>query len=258
MDNVRPYVILGDGDRARLADRVRSALGQWADDWIAKGMDAPALVPVDSASATFWIKAESAPLYAVSVGCSQAWFDQAPNLIGGTRPAPHTVERAASSGLVGVVCRAALEALALLLCGDGSHTQRTDAIPIDAMTSPGSGFVEFACQFGNTDAQIHFVGWPAWVVEARKSTTDSNRVKPPLVPIVDTLGRESVVVRAIVGDAQLPLGDLAGLAVGDVLVVDRRLGAPLDVRVDGAETFAAGHLCASGGRRAVELTTKDA
>jgi len=81
---------------------------------------------------------------------------------------------------------------------------------------------------------------------------------PQLVSSANALGSESVLISAIVGEAELPIGEFAMLCVGDVLVVDHLLEKPLAVRVDGGDVFAGGHLCTSGGQKAIELVPMDA
>lgn len=58
-------------------------------------------------------------------------------------------------------------------------------------------------------------------------------VKPsPPKPIGDALGGQRIAVAAAVGRCRLTLADVAGLGVGDVLVLDTPAGAPLALAID--------------------------
>lgn len=195
--------------------------------------------------------AESAPLYAVGIGCSQNWFDQASDLFAGVKPATESAER--NSELTRALCDAALEALASILCGADGRLHRRQSGIVELMEAPGSGFLSFACSFEDSSAEIQIVGWPAWVASFGYSPSQINRKSEPLVPVANALGSESVLVSAIVGEAELPIGEFARLAVGDVLVVERLLEEPLAVQIDGGDVFAGGHLCAVDGMKAIEL-----
>jgi hypothetical protein len=57
---------------------------------------------------------------------------------------------------------------------------------------------------------------------------------PPLRPLGVGLARQEVVLSAMVGRSALTLQELAALAPGDVLVLDRAVGEPATLAVDGA------------------------
>lgn len=62
------------------------------------------------------------------------------------------------------------------------------------------------------------------------------RGKPmPLAGIASGLAAQSVTVSATIGRCPLTLADVAGLGVGDVLIFDRALDAPVDLVVDGTD-----------------------
>lgn len=59
------------------------------------------------------------------------------------------------------------------------------------------------------------------------------RKLPPLPPLADALAKQKVGLSALVGRCELSLGDLAGLACGDVLVLDAATGGALPLAING-------------------------
>src|SRR6266850_3961907 len=107
MDQVRPYLILGESHRARAAEHVRQCMRRWAGDWLARGTLVPVIAHIDAPSSPRWLVAEADPLHAVGIGRSQPWPEQTAGLF--TGHAALSVERAGRSELIHSVADAALE-----------------------------------------------------------------------------------------------------------------------------------------------------
>ena len=244
-------MILGDSHRASVADHVGKSLHRWSENWTARVTAVREISLADTASMTRWVVVETGPLHAVGVGCSRAWFDEAANIFAGAGADASAVER--PSDFTHALCDAALEELALLLCGPNGRVRRHPPGIQESMEARGSGFLGFGCQFEESTAEIQIIGWPEWVAALRDSSGHRGSASMPVTPVENALGSESVLVSAIIGEAELPISEFARLAIGDVLVVDRRLQEPLTVHVEGGEVFAGGHLCAAQGSRAIEL-----
>lgn len=56
----------------------------------------------------------------------------------------------------------------------------------------------------------------------------------PLGPVLDGLARQEVTVSALLGRCEVTLTELAALRAGDVLVLDRDLGSPAALAIEGA------------------------
>lgn len=255
MEQVRPFLILGDSHRARVADRVGQCLRQWSDRWLARGTVVPVVVQIDNCSASRWIVAQAGPLHAVGIGFMQAWIDSAPGLFAG--PNVRDTKGGSETDIVRQICESALESLATILCDNpDSRLIAAENGPAESVAESGSGFIAFECRFEG-GGEIQIVGWPEWVSSLRGANASNGQKLLPLVSPLRALDCESVRIDAIVGEAELPLGEFAGLAVGDVLVLECLLDQPLSVRIDGGDIFAGGHLCAASGKKAVELLPLD-
>ncbi len=66
-----------------------------------------------------------------------------------------------------------------------------------------------------------------------KSSATPGRKLPPLRPLTEALARQNIGLSALVGRCELSLGELAGLASGDVLVLDAAAGDALPLAIDG-------------------------
>lgn len=65
------------------------------------------------------------------------------------------------------------------------------------------------------------------------SSAKPGRKPAPLRPLSEALAKQKVGVSAVVGRCQLSLGEFAGLAAGDVLVLDASTGGTLPLAIDG-------------------------
>ena len=76
------------------------------------------------------------------------------------------------------------------------------------------------------------VGADLFVAMIRRSARSA---PTPLVlrPLSEGLARQPVTLSARVGDCELPLPEVASLAVGDVVVLNRDIAEPLDLALDG-------------------------
>jgi flagellar motor switch/type III secretory pathway protein FliN len=83
----------------------------------------------------------------------------------------------------------------------------------------------------------------ALAVRAIKRAAAPGAHRSALRPLSDALAGQEVAVSAALGRSELSLNDLAALAPGDVLVLDRDVGAPAPLAVNGT---------ASGGRATIE------
>ena len=80
--------------------------------------------------------------------------------------------------------------------------------------------------------------------------------REPLAQRLGALPSAPVALDAVVGCADLELGELARLAAGDVIVLDRRLDEPLALQL-GAQPVARIHLGTAAGGKAVQVVARD-
>ncbi len=74
---------------------------------------------------------------------------------------------------------------------------------------------------------------PEAAVAGRKAAIVSGRSAPQLGRRQDAIARQDVRVGAIAGSGQIELSELRSLAVGDVLVLDRKVGDRFDLTMNG-------------------------
>ena len=76
-----------------------------------------------------------------------------------------------------------------------------------------------------------------------------------LVPAREAIGENIVALRAVVGETRIPVSELAGLALDDVLMLDQALTDPVTVVCGRAQVaVVAGNLGRAGARRAIKIT----
>jgi flagellar motor switch/type III secretory pathway protein FliN len=66
----------------------------------------------------------------------------------------------------------------------------------------------------------------------KSSATPASKL-PPLRPLSEALAKQQVALSALIGRCELSLGELAGLASGDVLVLDSATGGALPLAING-------------------------
>jgi len=67
------------------------------------------------------------------------------------------------------------------------------------------------------------------------------------------LGSTKVTAEAVLGQVELALGDLHALGVGDVVILDRMLQDPVELRLSAGQPIARGKLSRNAGRVAIQL-----
>lgn len=95
------------------------------------------------------------------------------------------------------------------------------------------------------------------LVELPEAQPPATTRKPaPLGSARAAIGQQPVTVEVRLGSAEIHLGALATLAVGDVLVLDRRLDEGVELRVDEQRLPCVGWLGSVDGRIAVEVARR--
>jgi hypothetical protein len=127
----------------------------------------------------------------------------------------------------------------------------TGDLPVSGQR-PGDPFARCEWQLGD-DFMLHIVLWPATVAYSLAPPTPaagSERV----APLSRALERQLVRLDALAGEAEIAFQELATLAPGDVLRLDRRLSEPVEVRVQSGGPVCNARLGTSRGRLALQLT----
>jgi flagellar motor switch/type III secretory pathway protein FliN len=93
-------------------------------------------------------------------------------------------------------------------------------------------------------------------------TLAENRPKPSCERVSldrreEGMAHGRVVLETLVGSAELTVGELSQLAVGDVIRLDSLPISPLALRTPSGTTVAHGHLGLKDGRKALQLSTQN-
>lgn len=252
--NVTPYLLLKRSVATRLSERVLAALGAWAAAWAALPDHAVACSDACEAAPgsldAAWARrplAGGADVYLALPWDAPRWMEQ---LVFGLEPDQPS---AAASQLAGAVAAEALEALAAQLAealtGQPSHAHAGTAPNLPAaLLRRGAGSILCTVQLGTRTLRVLV---PA---AAQNVPAPVARSSAPVVPLRQALAALPVPLTVELCRAELTLGYLRTLAVGDVLSLPMALDAPLQVHGPAGAPLCAAHLGAAGEHRAVELT----
>ncbi|MGZ3182495.1 MAG: FliM/FliN family flagellar motor C-terminal domain-containing protein [Telluria sp.] len=252
---VTPYRLLKRSACAALAERAAAALARWSADWAA--LPDHTLACVDATRAPAGFAAGAAVQAHRLAGGGQAWSAQpagAPRWLEqqlfGLEELDAAAGRHRASALGAGVAEEALAdlhtALLAALTGQQPDGPGDAGAPPAAAWRRGAGLVLCTVRFGARSLQ--------WLAPVPAAAPPAPTRRPPLQPLRAALAARTVRLHVELGEAEVTLGDLRGLRIGDVLALPAPLGAPLRVANAAGVTLCHGHLGAAGGQRAVELT----
>ena len=237
----RPYKLFGAHERAALRELIEQRFARWARDWL-PAQPAPRLecfVPGGHAAGE-WIAA----------GTEGQWWAIQTDLDALARAIYAQQAHATRSTLAAQAARAALQELAAVLAGNNAVALEGAAPPPPARGSAG---VSALATLG--EARLRLASSDEWTLRALKE-------RLPAPPPARLAGRRQAIaalpvgLRVVAGCAELELGELRGLARGDVITLDARLERPMRVELGaGGVPLCAARLGLREGRRAISLTS---
>lgn len=246
---VRPYRPCTASDVGAVQARVAEILATWAEAWVDGGAvrgdvsasigGSPTVFESDGPWCTVagphgsvWTRIGSS---AVATGLL---FDEA--VVGGRR----------SDGLATSLGRRALAELLSALAGapseGGSGLQEAPA-PLHLLQA-GRSVLRLQLQLATAGViDVHF--------ELSRPVSAATPGRGPTLAADMSLGLadQAIEVQALLGDTEIELGQLHGLAVGDVLRLDAQVDEGIELRIGGKRLPCKGYLGAIDGRLAVEL-----
>lgn len=255
--NPSPYLLLKRSTANALTAGAGAALARWADAWTklaghdincteaSDAADALAATPawrcraLDGGGAA-WIAAPAD----IARHVERLLFDVDEMEVAGEQHPP--------SAIAAAVADEALEALlAALVDGlTGQNSQPAPAAPVPArLLRRGSGAVLCRVRFGERAIDCLL---PAEALPASGPAPRSNAA-PGLATLHQALAKVAVPLGVEVSRAELTLGYLRTLAVGDVLALPTRVDQSLRVTGPGGTTVCHAHLGAQAGFHAVQL-----
>jgi len=253
----RPFLLLGESDHRALAERVDAALAAWRREWLADGAPEPVLYLEAAPRAERWLAAQSDGTVHLLVGCAGGWLARlGAQLVGGpqpdeTRSTPPAASLAASLG------EAIVETLARRLLGSAPAAAAAElrwdgeGVP-QAWLAPGAGAEIYDLSPG---LPLVIALSPALVAASLPKALAGRAGREPLAARSGAVETCAVELHAVAGNAELELGELARLAPGDVIVLDRRLDEPLALNL-GVHPVARVQLGTAHGGKALQVVMR--
>lgn len=235
---VRPLVVLGVSDRHRVSAYLHQAIESFRE---ATGIEG-ALIRVEAVAFGARLPAEKdALVYRAEGGIVCAFRGVEPWQIGAQAMHVPVGQRTPLLSALGE----------RLLCHLAASIAGTESSQGHLALEPGTSENDWVCVatlgLGPTRTFVSISGSVFRKQIGRTAAMD----KQSLVGRISALGREKVSVGVGLKPTSIKLSELADLHVGDVLVTEHLLDAPLIVSVEGAESRVSGALVRVDGRRAV-------
>jgi len=250
---VRPYLVLGASDQRFLLERIDAALAAWREDWLPKNTPGFRLAPVSQPQAERWLAADAGERRRVLLGCPSGWIAEVGALL--TAQTPNAAAATGVPELAAQVGEAVLKGLAVGIfryCSGAAPAkpQWGDEAPPETWARPGAGAAIYSCELSPGFPLVLALS-PELVAASLPKAQSTAR--EPLVAAWRAVEPCAVIVEAVVGEAEIELGELSQLAAGDVIVLDRELDDPLLLRLDIGEPVGQIHLGTAGGKKAVQV-----
>lgn len=260
MSTIRPYLLYGVSQTAPIETRSAAIVTAWLDDWACRADVAPPAVrvlsdPINIRASNVLCLRQGAELW-----CAIALppeFQTAVNRTLFDLPAARASGDAL--GVIADVIESALADLAArLIAGDAravadSFMQRDkDGLP-EEFGRPGSGCIALTVSMAEFETRV----WLSRAVMDGYLKRQPAHPRPPvtesLVSAVQAIGAQTVAVNVRIGDADLTLGELAVLSVGDVIRLDNRVDDCAELVFEGSSTKCLGQLGMHDGKYALRI-----
>lgn len=245
--NVRPFVLLSDATVSAVESMARDIVTDWLGAWGQTG--AVEVTAVGAASAAGSV-ADGVVWRSGAAGgaCAFAWSGQFPHAL-------HKLlfgsDRMTAASLAAAAARSMLDQLVERL--DAALGAPGERMPLPH--APGSGALLLKVGCG---AEVLFCLVSPAALHARFPRRQQ-ALPAALAPVRfgALFGTLPVLLPIRAGAAQLTLGSLASLAVGDVIRLDRPVDQPLSVHGAGGEHLCNGYLGLQGGEVSIEVVSKN-
>jgi flagellar motor switch/type III secretory pathway protein FliN len=261
----RPYKLLGSGELAWLTRSAQQSLDNWAGEWLAgTGSTAVRCLPAHECSNKNRLAGQPAAWTRFSMPQGH-WFailldDHAAAVLAGGLFGPAGAggrapgDRQSALALSVVRKAAAHMSLSLLKRMVPLGDAALPAISSDSLPAPvwqyGSGAVVFEISLASE--QVWALAAPETVIAACDGR-GRRPGKPELTDLAQALQRQKVELQVSSGEAEMELGTLQTLAVGDVVRLDTRADEPLAVTDALGAQMGRAFLGVNEGSKAIQL-----
>lgn len=268
--SARVYKLINRSEREALLAPLRGTLGRWMEQYAA-GEPATRCTlllaeeaALDRTVARQWIQGTRLPGSgpALAMGLAEGWERDLASLLLGERqaaaldPAGHKLIHELSSGLFAELGQGVFEALLPKQHTAGgtraSLSWTSLACEPALQARSGDPMILCECRLGERLTVLLALP-PATVFESLAPTPAPSSGSPHLEPRSRALQSETVVLEAIVGEAEIAVEELGTLSVGDVLKLNRKIHQPVQLVVRGGGPVCVARLGALRGRTALQL-----
>ncbi len=250
--NVRPFRLWGDSAKAELCRVLREPLAAWGEAWLSRHtLSTVVVVPnvslpddgdmAHAGSGGHWVairrlEADWRPAAAAVFGGEDG--------LGGAQSSPVTRS---------VLLDAGRDLIERLAHAAGVTAAAGGEAALDCQ--PDSGALRVEARFGALCLIIDIGGDAVAALTAKRVRPASAQVRLDRREAGIVTGQ--VTLEAWVGGAELTVGELAGLEVGDVIRLDSLPTAPLSLRTRSGAVVARGHLGLKDGHKALQLSPQN-
>jgi hypothetical protein len=260
----RPFKLLSGAEVGRFRELAQRCVGEWTEAWFAEAVQLPVrcFAAHDyperkwAAREPNWTRLASAPdrwVAVLTAGDADARLQE--YLFRGARglaaDASHPSVLAAETGKEALL-ELATSILAAMPGQNGAGTPGATAdVPPDDVWYIGSGGLVFELELGQGRATI--LASPGLIISACGAARTGRRPEPRFVDFREALRGQTLEVRFVAGEAELELGTLQTMVVGDVVRLDSKVDEPLMLIGPAGSPLAAGYLGIHEGRKAAQL-----
>lgn len=256
-----PYLLLGDSRRDAIAARVARSVEKWQRAWLpdtALSVDTHTedlrIRPTD-------IRAHEAACFRSCVGKDLSLVLVVPRrslaaLVGVPSHGMDASSRFADdNSLAAALEREALARLATALLSEGPRVEleRLTQSTVDVFRETADArFVCVAITLGDSRCTLDALLSPALVerlLPSRSRAPDGERVEKRRM----AAAAQNVEVEGVLGFAEVSVSELAALSIGDVIVLDQKLGDACAVNVSGGGKMGGASLGRVDGKRAIQI-----
>lgn len=231
-EQVRDWLPVGALDALPVRRAIGEAVDSWSERWFAgarlAAADFAARRPGAALASPTWRRYGTA----TALAATGAELFRLAGLALGTRPEGLVLSEVDRDIIGRFTARIAADLAATIEQAIDRAAPADDAETFVEMPLPDGG-LSFAVVDGTGAAIVEGAVPLAALVAFRKSgLRSSRRARPALTRRNRAIGATRVRIEARLGTAALPLGDLAGLAPGDVLILDRAIAQGADLALN--------------------------
>lgn len=257
-----PYKLLNRSELSHLASAVRSACAPWANAWLgdAATFEVACHRAADHATEPgrfegSWLSAGIADGRWLSASTATPLLAQLGAALLASESSADAQGEAKRSPLLRELAGTALNELLEAILRGGNHdtaVARVPQSPDAGFWKAGSGAVVAEVSFGGSTAVLALN--PALVRALLRGARRQSGMETPLDSAAAALSNGRLPLQVLVGEAQLELGLLQTIVVGDVIRLDARADQPLQVvNADGVRLCGA-YLGTRGVQKSIQLT----